>query len=62
VNKHKCVCNWGYRCDYSFSTKGAVSLSLTRDELEASRDALIQALASEAGVDPSKVQIVCVNR
>lgn len=62
VNKHKCVCDRGYRCDYSFSTKGAVSLSLSRDEFEASRDALIQALASEAGVDPSKVQIVGVNR
>jgi hypothetical protein len=39
------------------STRGAVSLSFTRDEYEASRNALIQALAREVGVDPSKVQI-----
>jgi hypothetical protein len=56
-NKHKCICSTGYRCDYSFSTKGEVTLSLSRDQFEASRAAFILAVARAAGVDPSRVQI-----
>ena len=62
VNKHKCICSRGYRCDYSFSTQGEVSLSLSRDQFEAARDAFIQAVARAAGVDPGSVQIVGMNR
>lgn len=61
MNKHSCVCNPGYRCDYSFSTKGEFSLVITRDQLAASRDAIIAQIARAAGVDPSQVEIVEVS-
>jgi hypothetical protein len=61
VNKHKCICSTGFRCDYSFSTKGEVTLSISRDQFEAARDAFILAVAKAAGVDPASVQIEAVS-
>lgn len=58
INLHMCVCDRGFRCTYSFSTRGRISLSVTRQQLELTRQALILAIARKAVVDPSKVEIL----
>ncbi len=61
VNRHQCVCDPGYKCDYFFSTSGELTLSIGREQFETSRQALIEQIARAAGVDPSQVEIIEVS-
>ena len=58
ITRHYCRCNNGFKCTYYFTTSGQMLLSLTPDQLELQREALVAAVAQAAGVSPSKVQIV----
>jgi hypothetical protein len=55
------VCDPGYKCDYFFSTSGELTLSIGREQFDASRQALIEQIARAAGVDPSQVEIIEVS-
>jgi hypothetical protein len=53
-----CVCDRGFRCTYSFSTRGRARVLITRQQFELTRQEVILAIARKAGVDPSKVEIL----
>jgi hypothetical protein len=58
VTRHYCICNSGYRCEYSLNTVGSLTVQLTPEQFEAQREAVILALAQAAGVSPSKVKLL----
>ena len=60
VNLHGCVCDRGFRCHYSFSTRGQVRVSHSGQAPD--QQALILAIARAAGVDPGRVEILEVQR
>ena len=60
IDRHKCVCDQGYKCDYTFTAQGSETLSVSPEQFDQAE--FIRRIAAAAGVDPSLVQIVSISR